>query len=82
MTDHTTSSSLSIPESISNIAEVKDFAKLLREGLSINFHPDDPFIDFLNDKALAARLDTLMDQCFEVCDAAGADIYEVMGYQI
>lgn len=68
-----------LPTSIQTVDEVADFARYLSGELRLSFHPDDPFVDYLNDKELAGKLDSLMDQCFEVCEAANIDIYGVMG---
>lgn len=65
--------------------DIKDFAKqLTAEGLS--FHPDDDFKDYINftkNEPLytfddAEFRNDLMNQCFEVCEKEGVDIYEIM----
>jgi hypothetical protein len=70
---------------IKTISDVKHFAhQLIGEGL--NFHPDDNFRDYVfnttqepyysvND---ATVRNTLMDQCFEVCNRESVDIYDTM----
>jgi hypothetical protein len=72
--------------SIQNIEDVKEFARLLvKEGS--NFHPDDDFADYVNytsgvpsytEEEVKLRND-LMGQSFSVCEAAGEDIYSIMG---
>lgn len=70
---------------ILTIVDVKQFAKqLIAEGLS--FHPDDDFNDYINFKTNersynieeANLRNNLMNQCFEICENEGVDIYEVM----
>lgn len=70
---------------IETIEDVKLFAKqILNEGVS--FHPDDDFNDYENSKtnmpcytAEEAEIrNNLMNQCFEVCNKADIDIYEIM----
>lgn len=65
--------------------DVKAFAKqLIAEGVS--FHPDDDFNDYVNFKEKkpcytneeADLRNTLMNNCFEVCEKEGVDIYAVM----
>jgi hypothetical protein len=64
--------------------DVTEFVKLLvAEGL--NYHPDDDFENYVNMQtgdpsytpAEALLRNQLNDQCFEVCEAAGADIYNI-----
>lgn len=66
--------------SIHAVDEVAGFARFLSGELHLSFHPDDPFVDYLEDKELAEKLDILIDQCFEVCEAANISIYGVMGW--
>ncbi|AXB55212.1 hypothetical protein [Flavobacterium fluviale] len=70
---------------ILNIEDVKQFAKqLTAEGLS--FHPDDDFNDYVNSKTNlpsyskedADLRNELMNECFNVCETEGVDIYEIM----
>lgn len=70
---------------IITIQDVKDFAKqLTAEGVS--FHPDDDFKEYINFSSNepiysiedAELRNNLMNDCFEVCEKAGADIYEIM----
>ena len=69
---------------IKSIADVTKFVtELLGEGL--NYHPDENFENYVNMEtgepsytAQEAMLrNRLNDQCFEVCEAAGADIYDI-----
>ena len=65
--------------------EVKGFFRLLWKDLQLNFHPDDPFELFIDtatndrvfDDEAATILNTRMDECFEVCEKADVDIYEI-----
>jgi hypothetical protein len=74
---------------IQSINDVTEFAALLNnEGLI--FHPDDDFRDYINMNTNepfyttdeADLRNNLMKQCFDVCEKAGADIYEVMNTQV
>ena len=57
------------------------FEQLIDEGL--NFHPDTPFEDYINcetrqpsyTKDQADLRNLLLDQCFDVCENEGIDIY-------
>lgn len=65
--------------------DVKSFAKeIIADGVS--FHPDDDFKDYVyfrenkrcyTDDEAGLRND-LMDQCFNVCEKEGVDIYGLM----
>jgi hypothetical protein len=70
---------------IKNTEDVIIFAKqIVKEGVS--FHCDDDFNDYVNlktkqqtyTKQEAAFRNNLMDECFEVCEKTGVDIYVVM----
>jgi len=65
--------------------DVKAFAKqLIAEGVS--FHPDDDFNDYVNftenkpcySKEEADLRNEMMNNCFEVCEKEGVDIYDLM----
>jgi hypothetical protein len=67
---------------IKNTKDVITFAEqLVREGVS--FHCDDDFNDYVNfktnrktyTKLKADFRNSLMEQCFEVCENNGVDIY-------
>jgi hypothetical protein len=64
--------------------DVTEFVKLLvAEGL--NYHPDDDFENYINietgepsyTSGEALLRNRLNAQCFEVCESAGADIYDI-----
>jgi hypothetical protein len=69
---------------IKSLQDVTQFvAQLMAEGL--NYHPDDDFENYMNIKtgqpsytldeaSLRNRLNT---QCFEVCETADADLYDI-----
>ncbi|MES2275437.1 MAG: hypothetical protein V4592_05415 [Bacteroidota bacterium] len=69
---------------IKSLDDVTEFVvQLVEEGL--NYHPDDDFENYVNietgepsytaaEASLRNRLNT---QCFEVCESAGADIYDI-----
>lgn len=69
---------------IRSLNDVAEFVvQLVAEGL--NYHPDDDFENYVNietgepsytpDEALLRN--RLNAQCFEVCEKAGADIYDI-----
>lgn len=69
---------------IKTLDDVKEFVhQLMAEGL--NYHPDDDFENYVNTETGepsyspdAAKLrNQLNDKCFEVCEVAGADIYDL-----
>lgn len=69
---------------IKTLDDVKEFVhQLMAEGL--NYHPDDDFDNYVNMQtgepsylpAEASLRNQLNDQCFEVCEASGADIYDI-----
>lgn len=72
-------------ENIIILEDVAAFAKqIIEEGVS--FHPDDDFDEYINfktnepcySKIEAKKRNRLMNECFEICDKEGADIYEIM----
>lgn len=72
---------------VTNIEEVKQFAQYLVNELHLKFHPDDDFACYVNYDTKqptftpeeATKYNVLMDECFDVCEKANADIYEIMG---
>lgn len=72
---------------ITTIEDVKAFAKYLTNDLLLNFHPDDDFSFYVNYETKepifspeeAAKYNALMNECFDVCEKANVDVYEVMG---
>ncbi len=70
---------------ITSVTDVKSFFHHLVDERKLNFHPDDDFADYisLDDKTPTFTDDEvilynrLMDESFDVCDAAGVDIYEL-----
>ena len=72
---------------IASKRDVEVFADYLVNGLNINIHPDTPFGDYISyedntptfTKQDAEVGDRLMDECFELCDKFGIDVYEIMG---
>lgn len=72
-------------QTIASVNDVEAFAKqLIAEGVS--FHPDDDFNDYVYFKEKkpcyikeeAEKRNRLMQQCFDVCDKNGVDVYSVM----
>jgi hypothetical protein len=72
---------------ITNISDVEQFANYLVNKEHVNLHPDDDFKSYIcaetNEPAYsdaeAEKRNQLMEQCFDVCEREGVDIYEVMG---
>ena len=72
---------------ITTIEDVKAFAKYLTNDLHLNFHPDDDFSLYVNYETKepifspeeAAKYNAFMNECFDVCEKANVDVYDVMG---
>lgn len=70
---------------ISTIDDVQEFFRYLTEDRKVNLHPDNPFSDYINietkepsfTKEECEEYDAAMLRCFEVCEEAGVDIYEI-----
>ena len=70
---------------ITNLEEVRSFFVSLIEEESLNFHPDEDFMNYINlDSKLptytheqAIHLNCLLDKCFDICDTEGIDIYNL-----
>lgn len=71
---------------INSIDDVTAFASYLINDLGINMHPDNDFAEYIcyetrertfteEEAAIGNRL---MDECFEVCEKNGVDIYELL----
>ena len=70
---------------ITTVADVKAFFHHLVDERKLNFHPDDDFADYISlddqtptfsDEEVAVY-NRLMDESFDICEAAGVDIYEL-----
>ena len=69
---------------VKTLQDVRDFFKELN-AVIVNFDPDDDigdYIAFKDDtpsfpKEEAIRLNTLLDDCFAICEEKGVDIYEL-----
>lgn len=74
-----------IEGTINKPEDVSRFFKWLVERKNLCFHPDDSFFDYINfdtkersfTDSEADALDDVMERCFEVCDDAGEDIYQL-----
>lgn len=70
---------------IKTVEDVKSFFKILHQEYQLAFHPDDPFEDYVSigtgaatfSKEEAKYLNEVMNQCFEVCEEAHEDIYQI-----
>ena len=75
-----------LPTRIETIQDVKDFAEYIKVVDNAAISPDDSFSEYANYKTLeltytkeeADKRDKLMEQCFEVCEREGVDIYELL----
>lgn len=71
---------------IASIDEVKAFASYLVNDLGVSIHPDNDFAEYVCYKTgertftdeEAAIGNRLMEECFEVCEKNGVDIYELL----
>ncbi len=76
-----------LPKNITTLQDVKDFANYLVNTEHVNFNVDEDFRSYINYKTREAtytedeamKRNNLMEQCFNVCERDGVDIYEVMG---
>lgn len=70
---------------IATINDVKEFFYHLVNERSLNFHPDNRFEDYVScddgsnpfSQEECAIYNWLMDECFDVCEKNGADIYAI-----
>lgn len=70
---------------IKTILEVEEFFKYLVSERMLSFHPDDRFEDYFNYETKEPSFTTkeitlynrLTDECFDVCEKTGTDIYNV-----
>lgn len=68
---------------IETLGDVKAFFQTLHNKYELAFHPDDSFEDYVSIETgtptftadEAEYFNILMNQCFEVCERNGADIY-------
>ncbi len=76
-------------QSISSLNDVNNFLTDCINVLNLNFHPDDPFEDYINletkeptfTKEQAEKLNTINDNCFKECERLGVDYYG-LGFDI
>ena len=74
-----------INSQIKTINDVEAFFQHLVSERSLSFHPDDRFEDYIScddgsnifSEKECAIYNRLMDECFEVCEKNGADIYAI-----
>lgn len=64
---------------ITTINDVENFATHFVKDCNISFHPDDDFADYINieNQDKIALYNRLNDECFDVCEGANADIYQI-----
>lgn len=70
---------------ISSVKDVETFFHHIVYERNVNFHPDDRFEVYMNFETEEPTFspeeciiyDALMDEAFDVCEAAGVDIYEI-----
>ena len=71
-------------DQINTIEDVKQFFHHLAFDMDINFHPDDMFEEMVSPDFLGfftpekmALYDSLMNQCWKVCEENHEDIYKI-----
>ena len=72
---------------ITTLEDVANFAKFLYNDKQVAFHPDDDFAEYVSmgtneplfNSEETALFNRLIEECFNVCETANVDIYEVMG---
>ena len=70
---------------ITIVDDVKELFRHLVNDRMVNFHPDDRFEDYVSredgsktfTQEECAVYNHLMDECFEVCEKNGVDIYAI-----
>ncbi len=71
---------------ITDIKDVREFAKHLTYIEKLNFHPDNDFNEYINfetrqpsysENEIKVR-NHAMNRCFEICKKENADIYDIM----
>jgi hypothetical protein len=70
---------------IRTIEDVEQFFEYLTKTLHLNFHPDTDFSEYINiengDNTFSPhdvkKLNSTIAQCFQVCETAHKDIYEI-----
>ncbi len=75
---------------IKSLNDVEAFFKLLLETESLNFHPDERFENYVQNNTNkptytpeeAELRNKLMQDCFNVCEREGTDIYEKGSLQL
>jgi len=73
-----------LTKEITCLDDIETFFNELLEN-DVNFHPDTDFNEYINLETLeltftkfeALRLNILMNDCFEICEAYAEDIYEI-----
>ena len=70
---------------INTVSDVEEFFRYLRDERKVAFLPDDDFCCYINrdtgeptftDEEVAT-FNAMMNQCFDVCETNGKDIYEI-----
>ena len=70
---------------ITSIEDVEQLVRYIYDELGVNFHPDDDFNDYINSETKEATfniedakiLNSLIDDCFKVCERENVDFYEI-----
>jgi hypothetical protein len=78
---------MNLPKNIKTIQDVEAYADFFVNELHVNFHSDTPFSDYIRSDNGESSFtpeeisiyDHLMDQCFDVCEKEGVDIYKGKG---
>lgn len=72
-------------DKITSMEDVKDFFHHIVFEKKINFHPDEPFENYIEISSRKASLtneeckvyNRLMEESFEICNTSGIDIYQI-----
>jgi hypothetical protein len=70
---------------IETVADVKEMIKLIYTNLNLNFHPDTPFEDYINQRTglpvftlhQAELMNNIVEKAFDICQSASVDLYEI-----
>lgn len=73
-------------EHISTVEQVQGFTKYLVDDLKVNIHPVNDFAEYIElntgkqsfDAEEILRGNSLMEECFKVCEANSISIYDLM----
>lgn len=63
---------------ISVLSSVRSFFEFMYRRVGCGFHPDDPMSSYgVFSEDECTELERLIEECFDVCEQYGEDIYEI-----